>query len=545
MSGLVLILLAIACGASTAASGKGARGAASSATVCLAVATVCLTGVAAASVGFFASAFSWLAMVPPKVAAAVATLVVVGKADGSVTAWGYSSFGGSGAPTDTGYTALYSTCCAFAAVKADGSVTAWGDSSSGGSGAPTDTGYTALYSTGNAFAALKADGSVTAWGYSSFGGSGAPTDTGYTAIYSTERAFAAVKADGAVTAWGYSSSGGSGAPTDTGYTALYSTCCAFAAVKADGSVTAWGSSSSGGSGAPTDTGYTAIYSTWRAFAAVKADGSVTAWGSSSYGGSGAPTDTGYTAIYSNSGGGGAFAAVKADGSVTAWGSFSNGGRGAPTNTGKPPLYSRGDAFAAFKGERFKVLDEVDQLRDTDKDPDVSQLFYKLLRTRNGTPYYWMRTHLPDVIVPVLNTVVLPRLRTSFEILARANGTPTEELDRAWEEVQLSVAKGGSNIGGHADVVDACFVAAFLAVWPSLRDRPAYRGHALAAGGAPPLVQPPLLVHFNKYYNSLRDRCIKLCPPDRPSKILLVQVGTLSVDQKKNSQSSTLTPEFAA
>ena len=52
MSGLVLILLAIACGASwpTAASGQGARGAASSATVCLAVATVCLTDVAAAPV---------------------------------------------------------------------------------------------------------------------------------------------------------------------------------------------------------------------------------------------------------------------------------------------------------------------------------------------------------------------------------------------------------------------------------------------------------------------------------------------------------------
>ena len=67
-------------------------------------------------------------------------------------------------------------------------------------------------------------------------------------------------------------------------------------------------------------------------------------------------------------------------------------------------------------------------------------------------------------MPVLNTVVLPRLRTSFEILARANGTPTEELDRAWEEVQLSVkAKCGSNIGGHADVADACFGAAFLAV----------------------------------------------------------------------------------
>jgi len=102
---------------------------------------------------------------------------------------------------------------AFAALKADGAVTAWGSSSYGGSGAPTDTGYTALYSTSYAFAAVKADGAVTAWGGS--GGSGAPTDTGYTALYSTSYAFAAVKADGAVTAWG--GSGGSGAPTDTGY----------------------------------------------------------------------------------------------------------------------------------------------------------------------------------------------------------------------------------------------------------------------------------------------------------------------------------------
>ena len=122
----------------------------------------------------------------------------------------------------------------------------------------------------------------------------------------------------------------------------------------------------------------------------------------------------------------------------------------------------------------------------------------------------MRTHLPDVIVPVLNTVVLPRLRTSFEILARANGTPTEELDRAWEEVQLSVAKGGSNIGGHADVADACFVAAFLAVWPSLRDRPAYHGHALlAAAYRPSCNRRCSSTSTNTTYNSIRDRCIKL------------------------------------
>jgi hypothetical protein len=42
----------------------------------------------------------------------------------------------------------------------DGSITAWGASGSGGSGAPSDNGYTKIYSTEFAFAALKADGSI-------------------------------------------------------------------------------------------------------------------------------------------------------------------------------------------------------------------------------------------------------------------------------------------------------------------------------------------------------------------------------------------------
>jgi hypothetical protein len=33
----------------------------------------------------------------------------------------------------------------------------------GGSNAPVGSGYTKIYSTGSAFAALKADGSITAW----------------------------------------------------------------------------------------------------------------------------------------------------------------------------------------------------------------------------------------------------------------------------------------------------------------------------------------------------------------------------------------------
>jgi hypothetical protein len=77
---------------------------------------------------------------------------------GSITAWGGSSSGGTGAPDGNGYTKIYSTVDAFAALKADGSITAWGDSDWGGSGAPDGNGYTKIYSTAGAFATLKADG---------------------------------------------------------------------------------------------------------------------------------------------------------------------------------------------------------------------------------------------------------------------------------------------------------------------------------------------------------------------------------------------------
>jgi hypothetical protein len=58
-----------------------------------------------------------------------------------------SGWGGSGAPSDNGYTKIYSAATAFAALKADGSITAWGRSDRGGTGAPSDNGYTKIYST--------------------------------------------------------------------------------------------------------------------------------------------------------------------------------------------------------------------------------------------------------------------------------------------------------------------------------------------------------------------------------------------------------------
>ena len=162
-------------------------------------------------------------------------------------------------PTDSGYVQIYATLGgAFAALKSDGSITVWGNSGYGGSGAPSGTDYTKIYSSYGAFAALKSDGSITAWG-SSGGGSGAPTDSGYTQIYSNNQAFAALKTDGSITAWGNATMGGSGAPSDTDYIEIYSTLGAFAALKSDGSLATWGNSSYGSTGAPAGVGYTIPY----------------------------------------------------------------------------------------------------------------------------------------------------------------------------------------------------------------------------------------------------------------------------------------------
>jgi alpha-tubulin suppressor-like RCC1 family protein len=149
--------------------------------------------------------------------------------DGSITAWGRSDYGGTGAPNGNDYTKIYSTSRAFAALKADGSIKAWGAPGFGTIGVPWQQRHTQLnkswcshyqrahmcshyqrayprfharnnfggyYNAPNhpnyyAFATLQEDGSITAWGRSDYGGTGAPNGNDYTKIYSTSRAFAA------------------------------------------------------------------------------------------------------------------------------------------------------------------------------------------------------------------------------------------------------------------------------------------------------------------------------------------------------------------
>jgi hypothetical protein len=105
---------------------------------------------------------------------------------------------------------------------------------------PSGNGYTKIYSTNGAFAALKADGSITAWGSSNSGGISAPSGNGDTKIYSTDTALSvgvfSPPESGPPHALNSFTGGGntSSVPTDKGYIKIYSTATAFAALKADG-----------------------------------------------------------------------------------------------------------------------------------------------------------------------------------------------------------------------------------------------------------------------------------------------------------------------
>ena len=211
------------------------------------------------------------------------------KADGSLTAWGLANVI-SGAPSDTGYTEVFSSTHSSVARKADGSLTCWPPGYCGNP--PTDSGYESplFASKYGGWAAIKA-GSLTCWGYANYGGSNCPSGSNFVKVFTNYGAMVALTTDGSLVAWGSSGDGGTNAPTDNGYTDVFATWHAFAALKADGSISAWGAQ--GGSYAPTDNGYVHVYSTQYAFAARKADGTMSCWGEQWHGGLGSDGGANY------------------------------------------------------------------------------------------------------------------------------------------------------------------------------------------------------------------------------------------------------------
>ena len=147
--------------------------------------------------------------------------------DGTITAWGNSSYGGSIPQSVT--TALGGRKvrkiipgnCAFAALAQGGLLVTWGAANCGGDSSAVATRLASgvkkvvttkadddIYGrTTGAFAALKNDGSVVTWGKDYMGGDSLGVahrlGSGVSKIIANHANFAALKNDGSVVTWGY------------------------------------------------------------------------------------------------------------------------------------------------------------------------------------------------------------------------------------------------------------------------------------------------------------------------------------------------------
>ncbi len=210
---------------------------------------------------------------------------------------------------------IYTNYNSFAALKTDGTVTAWGLESSGGSipssKIPKLINVKNITSTLYAYAALKTNGSVVTWGNPYYGGDYLITNRnsnstkclsienklcGVVKIFSNLYSFAALRSDGSVITWGNSLAGGNSSiiysnsknetsvrkKLQSGIINIFSTNFAYAALKYDGSVVTWGNASYGGdsSNFKSELESQVIYiaNTSSSFAALKSNGSVITWG---------------------------------------------------------------------------------------------------------------------------------------------------------------------------------------------------------------------------------------------------------------------------
>jgi len=163
------------------------------------------------------------------------------KADGTVVAWGVSSFETKVPVGLKDAVAIAAGYFHSLALKADGTVTAWGFDSEGPTQVPPGlTNVVAIAAGGNQSLALKADGTVVAWGHP--GQSRVPAGLwNVVAIAAGYEHSLALKADGTVVAWGDNDSGQINVPAElTDVVAIAAGGYHSLALKSDGTVAAWG-----------------------------------------------------------------------------------------------------------------------------------------------------------------------------------------------------------------------------------------------------------------------------------------------------------------
>lgn len=218
------------------------------------------------------------------------------RSDGSVFAWGNSSYGQATVPVAlTDVAAIAAGDYHTVALKTDGTVVAWGFDIYGQSTVPlaAQSGVIAVAAGYAHTVVLKNSGSVFAWGFNDHGQCSVPlaAQNGVVAIAAGNLHTIALKNDGSVVAWGNNANGQTTVPlaAQSGIIAIAAGGYHNIGIKSDGSLVAWGYNSDGQTTIPAGlSGVTAVAAGGYHTVALRNDGSVVSWGANNYGQSTVP-----------------------------------------------------------------------------------------------------------------------------------------------------------------------------------------------------------------------------------------------------------------
>ncbi len=284
------------------------------------------------------------------------------------------------------------------ALKADGTVVAWGYDSYGLTSVPAGLAdVVAIAAAGDYALALKSDGKVVYWGYPYGGPKDIPAGLADVIAISAAPGYAlALKSDGTVTMWGTTSTS---FVVPAGLAEVVSIFAApeyALATKSDGSVVAWGSASSTQvSAASSQSGLRKAIGSSSAAVGLKQEGTVVGWGSNSYSQLSIPSDL--TNVADLATGNYHVVALKSDGSLVAWGYNYNGGE-----TSVPTGLNNAYAISAY-GSRTLVLrdasgDTAPTITASPQSVDVTEgatASFTVAASGVGTlRYQWRRNGVP-------------------------------------------------------------------------------------------------------------------------------------------------------
>ncbi len=199
------------------------------------------------------------------------------KKDGTVTAWGGTTYGPVDPPDGlTNVIGVAASMTESLALLADGTVVGWGRNST----PPDGLSNVVAIAAGIDFSvALKADGTVTAWGIDTYGSTEVPPDlSNVVSVAACSYAGLALKRDGNVVAWGWGYHGQTNVPPFNDFVAIGSGYDYCAALRANGTIVVWGDNQIVGSPPANVTSVISISCGWDFMSALKSDGTVVLWG---------------------------------------------------------------------------------------------------------------------------------------------------------------------------------------------------------------------------------------------------------------------------